>query len=71
MVRLAARSIQERRLLIRSEREYLRVRGICEACEKWQADKEQCSVCGCGGRSTVVLLNKLRIESETCPLGKW
>lgn len=59
------------RWLIRPEAEYHRVRRICEGCEKWEPAKQQCSVCGCGGRSKVVLLNKLKIETEKCPQGKW
>lgn len=71
MLRFARESIKARRLLVREEREYLRVRSICEACEEWQPNLEQCRICGCGGRSKVVLLNKLRIETEKCPQGKW
>lgn len=64
-------SLKARRLLVRPEAEYHRVRRICEGCEKWEPAKQQCSVCGCGGRSKVVLLNKLKIETEKCPQGKW
>lgn len=71
MARWVRESLKARRWLIRSEAEYRRVRRICEGCDNWEPAKEQCSVCGCGGRSKVVLLNKLRIETETCPEGKW
>lgn len=64
-------SYKARRLLIRSEAEYRRVRRICESCEEWNTEKEACKVCGCGGRSKVVLLNKLKLTTEKCPRGKW
>jgi recombinational DNA repair protein RecR len=71
ITRWAWQSYKARRLLVREEAEYRRVRAICEACPNWEPDKEQCKICGCGGRSKVVLLNKLRIGTEHCPEGKW
>lgn len=66
-------SAKARRWLVRDEMEYLRVRKICENCphDQWNAEKEECKICGCGGRSKVVLLNKLRLSTEKCPKGEW
>lgn len=59
--------------LVRGGEEYRRVREICENCptQQWDADKEACKRCGCGGRSKVILANKLRLGTEQCPDGHW
>ena len=66
-------SAYHRRWLIRGEAEYLRVKAICQSCphDMWDAEKEACKKCGCGGKSKVVLLNKIKLESEHCPMGEW
>jgi hypothetical protein len=42
---------------------------ICQSCEHWKAPKRRgkgkCSHCGC------FLASKIRMATESCPLGKW
>ena len=38
---------------------------ICNECPKFMKDSARCSLCGC------FLKAKIKIASETCPIGKW
>jgi hypothetical protein len=42
---------------------------ICQDCSDFTGD--HCSRCGCACVESNRLLNKLALESEHCPLGKW
>ena len=45
---------------------------ICQHCEHYNAEGQYCRVCGCrctGGSNA--FFNKLRMESQHCPRGKW
>jgi hypothetical protein len=41
----------------------------CQACPELEND--HCKLCGCACVAENILLNKLALESEKCPLGKW
>ena len=41
----------------------------CQACPELEND--HCRLCGCACVAENILLNKLALESEKCPLGKW
>ena len=54
----------------RSSPELLETRlAQCQACPKLEND--HCKLCGCACVAENILLNKLALESEKCPLGKW
>ena len=42
---------------------------ICQACP--HLVDNHCQLCGCACIETNQLMNKLALESEKCPLGKW
>ncbi len=44
---------------------------VCETCEEFNANKEQCNVCGCYLSKKKKFLNKLAWADQECPIGKW
>lgn len=42
---------------------------ICQQCPQFK--DEHCSLCGCACNENNRLLNKLALETEKCPIGKW
>ena len=57
----------------RSEEEVRRIHETyCEPCEQFDETRQACVICGCRVRRRgVTLLNKIRMATESCPLGKW
>ena len=54
----------------RSDGEVLRIFEICKACENYEDGL--CTVCGCRvNEGQNAFGNKLRMESQHCPLEKW
>lgn len=44
----------------------------CQKCERYNAKKKICNVCGCHcNNSRYAFVNKIRMASESCPIGKW
>ena len=45
----------------------------CARCDLYDQDRERCQhpACGCTVTGRPAWLNKLRLRSESCPLGKW
>ena len=44
----------------------------CRPCEQYDAQHQACNECGCRVTAgAVAITNKLRMATETCPLGKW
>lgn len=42
----------------------------CEPCEQYRDGR--CAKCGCRiSASSMALINKIKMASEQCPLGKW
>jgi hypothetical protein len=44
-------------------------RQICQTCDRWDSDQNRCRACGCYLEAK--FLNKLRMASESCPIGRW
>jgi hypothetical protein len=44
-------------------------RAICNPCEHRDPIKDECKLCGC--HLSGLILNKLRVATEACPVGKW
>lgn len=45
---------------------------ICQNCEHYNAEGRYCHVCGCRcTNGSNAFFNKLRMESQHCPRGKW
>ena len=45
---------------------------VCRPCDRFDARRETCKVCGCRVRkSGSALVNKIRMATEHCPEGKW
>lgn len=54
----------------RTDEEVIQLLEICEACEKYEDGR--CLVCGCRlSASKSAFSNKLRMKSQSCPLGRW
>ncbi len=54
----------------RSDAEVESLLAICLPCERYRDGV--CAKCGCGvSRSKTAIVNKLRMTTEVCPLGKW
>ncbi len=51
-------------VLVREPEREERLR-ICRACERFEPRRTRCKECGC------MLKAKLRMATETCPIGKW
>lgn len=49
----------------RTDEERFALTLICSQCDKYNAEKNTCRVCGCG------LPQKIKMATEKCPLGKW
>jgi hypothetical protein len=50
--------------------------GICKICDKYNAEDDKCTVCGCFMEiktGTKIHRNPLKLRTEVthCPLGKW
>jgi len=44
----------------------------CCPCRRYDAQREVCTVCGCKARrGGMAVRNKIRMATESCPLGKW
>lgn len=45
---------------------------ICQSCDFFNLDKQYCKLCGCNcNTSKSPFVNKLRMQSQKCPRGKW
>jgi uncharacterized paraquat-inducible protein A len=44
---------------------------VCESCEEFNKQKNQCNICGCNITKKSQFLNKLAWADQECPLGKW
>lgn len=56
----------------RTDEEVEQLLTICQQCEKYNAVREYCRVCGCKCNNLKnAFLNKLRMESQHCPEKKW
>lgn len=45
---------------------------ICGKCRDFDEKRSRCRICGCRlGKGKGALLNKVRMATEDCPLGKW
>ena len=56
----------------RTDEEVEQLLAICQQCEKYNALKGYCRVCGCKCNNLKnAFLNKLRMESQHCPEKKW
>lgn len=44
---------------------------ICIDCDKFNRNKEECSVCGCSINKKRQFFNKLAWADQECPEGKW
>lgn len=45
---------------------------VCHACDRYNAEKSTCTVCGCRlSQSRSAYLSKLRMKTQSCPLKKW
>jgi glycosyltransferase involved in cell wall biosynthesis len=56
----------------RTDAETDRLFEICEGCPRYDADRSACSLCGCKvSRGGWAVVNKIRMATEDCPLGKW
>jgi hypothetical protein len=51
------------------EETYKKRRETCDACEHHEPVQDRCLKCGC--YLEAALLKKLRMASESCPIGKW
>lgn len=57
---------------VRTDDEVAACLAACECCEKWNAKKKRCGVCGCNvNASAWAIKNKARMATEDCPLGLW
>ncbi len=44
----------------------------CKPCARYNEKKQACTICGCRvRRQGLAVLNKIRMATECCPLGKW
>ena len=56
----------------RSDAEVDFLLAICRACPLYDADKKRCRQRGCRATaSKTALVNKLRMATESCPIGRW
>lgn len=56
----------------RTDAETDRLFEICEQCPRYDRDRSACSLCGCRvSRGGWAVVNKIRMATEDCPLGKW
>ena len=56
----------------RTDAETDRLFEICEGCPRYDVDRSACSLCGCRvSRGGWAVVNKIRMATEDCPLGKW
>lgn len=46
-----------------------RRRAACDACDQRDPEQDRCRACGC--YLSGVILNKIRMATEDCPLGRW
>jgi hypothetical protein len=53
----------------RSDEEVARLLAICQACEHYTQGR--CRKCGCRVSNAPALINKIRMATENCPIGKW
>lgn len=44
---------------------------ICQACTSFDAEKNECTVCGCNVNNKKIFMNKLAWKDTSCPLSKW
>ena len=56
----------------RTNEEVERLLVICQSCENYNSARQSCSLCGCRcTNNRLALLNKLRMATESCPVGRW
>jgi hypothetical protein len=53
----------------RSDDEVSRLESICKACSKYVDGR--CKQCSCRVNKRPAVVNKIRMATENCPLGKW
>lgn len=57
---------------VRSDEEVGKLLDICKGCEHYNAERSACKICGCNlNLSQNAMVNKLRMATEHCPIGKW
>jgi len=57
---------------VRTDEEIQQLLEICKQCDLYDAKKQICKKCGCRVNSgSRAISNKLKMKSESCPLGKW
>ena len=58
---------------VRSEMEIIHLMDtFCKLCKDYNSPAGTCNHCGCHVNvSTIAPLNKIAMETEHCPLGKW
>jgi uncharacterized paraquat-inducible protein A len=44
---------------------------ICQSCDQFNYQKQECYVCGCNINNKKQFLNKLAWADQECPIGKW
>ncbi len=55
---------------VREQEEVERIeKEICRPCEQYIEGR--CKKCGCNVSTGIAIVNKIRMTTETCPLGKW
>ena len=56
----------------RTQKEVARIVPICESNECGHYINGRCSKCGCGvNNNRIAIVNKAKMATEKCPLGKW
>jgi len=53
----------------REQAEVERIEAICKACDKYADGR--CKQCGCRVNTGPAVVNKIKMATENCPLGKW
>lgn len=45
---------------------------LCRKCERFDPDEKRCCECGCSvAEDGSPMMNKIAMQTENCPLGKW
>lgn len=66
--RLLTAVLNRQRVMVDDD-EFERRFSICQQCPKFIPSSNRCSVCGCILKSKVI--SKARMQTESCPDGKW
>ena len=56
----------------RTDEEVAERLAICQSCDKYNQEAQSCTICGCKcNANKSAFTNKLRMQSQVCPIGKW